>query len=168
MPSLLRRFIDEWKKLLPPSLFFFCAFHLIAFTQALTMAHYGIPPTSFAKITVAALIVGKVVLIADHLPFMNRFPERPLICNVFWKTAVYLLATFLVRYAEQWFHFARERGGIAEGHAALIAQVIWPRFWSTQIWLTVLFFNYVLVRELLLVLGREKILKMIFLPPAQR
>ena len=36
----------------------------------------------------AALLVAKVVLITDALPFVNRFPEKPLIYNVVWKTAL--------------------------------------------------------------------------------
>lgn len=165
---MLHRLLHELRLVLPPSLFFFGAFHLIAFTQALTVEHYGIPLYSFAKITIAALLVGKVVLIADHLPFMNRFPERALIWNVLWKTAIYLVATALVRHLEQWAHRALELGSASAGHAALLEQVNWPRFWAVQIWLLVLFFGYTLVRELLRALGREELLRLIFLPPSRR
>jgi hypothetical protein len=168
MPALSRRLMDEWWKVLPPSLFFFCAFHLIAFTQALTVQHVGIPLYSFLKITIAALLVGKVVLIADHLPFMNRFPDRPLIWNVVWKTLVYILATTIVRYLEQLVHASIDHGGVAAGNAAVFNSLIWSRFWAVQIWLLVLFFGYTLLRELLQALGRQQVLRMIFLSPKQR
>ena len=162
------RILHELKLVLPPSLFFFAAFHLIAFTQALTVEQYGIPIYSFAKITIGALLVGKVVLIADHLPFMNRFPERALIWNVLWKTGIYLLATAVVRHLEQWVHRAIELGSASAGHAAALEEASGPRFWAVQIWLLVLFFGYTLVRELLRALGREELLRLIFLPPSRR
>ena len=39
---------------------------------------YGIRVTSFITATIAALVVAKVVLIADMIPLINRFPDRPL------------------------------------------------------------------------------------------
>ena len=38
----------------------------------------------------AALILGKAVLLADMLPLINRYPDRPLGFNVAWKTLIYL------------------------------------------------------------------------------
>ena len=51
----------------------------------------GIAPSTSISIAVAALILGKAVLIADMLPFINRFPHKPLIYNIAWKTVIYLL-----------------------------------------------------------------------------
>lgn len=35
--------------------------------------------------TAAALLVATIVLIADKFPFVNRFPDKPLMYNVVWK-----------------------------------------------------------------------------------
>jgi hypothetical protein len=43
---------------------------------------YGIRLSAVAGATIAALLVAKVVLVADMLPFINRFPEKPLTYNV--------------------------------------------------------------------------------------
>ena len=40
---------------------------------------HGISFSASAGATTAALLVAKVVLITDHLSFINRFPEKPLI-----------------------------------------------------------------------------------------
>jgi hypothetical protein len=53
-----------------------------------------------AGATVGALLVAKVVLIADNLPVINRFPEKPLLYNVAWKTTIYVLAALVVHYLE--------------------------------------------------------------------
>ena len=58
---------------------------------------YGIPSSMFVTVTVLAFLIAKVVLIVDHVPFVNRFPEKPLIYNVLWKTAFYQVATLEVR-----------------------------------------------------------------------
>jgi hypothetical protein len=42
----------------------------------------GLAPLSTVSIGIAALILGKSVLISDMLPFINRFPERPLVYNI--------------------------------------------------------------------------------------
>ena len=63
---------------------------------------------TMAAATVGALLIAKVVLIADKLPIINRFPEKPLIYNVVWKTVIYIGASLLLHYLEHlvptWWH----------------------------------------------------------------
>jgi hypothetical protein len=113
---------------------------------------------------VAALILGKSVLIADMLPFINRFPERPLIYNVVWKTLIYLLMSALIHYLERLYDFARQAGGIVTGNEKLLAEIVWPHFWATQIILLVLIVMYCTMHELTRVIGREKVLRIFFDP----
>jgi hypothetical protein len=65
---------DEFFALLPPTIFFFIALHVVAFVHVLMLKGIGISPMTTVSIAVAALILGKAVLIADLLPFINRFP----------------------------------------------------------------------------------------------
>ena len=48
---------------------------------ALGLKGTGIAVTTPLQVTVAALILGKAVLIADHLPWINRYPDKPLAYN---------------------------------------------------------------------------------------
>src|ERR1035441_1571561 len=73
-------------ELIPVVGFFFVTFQLLALTEALMLKQYGISVSAFLTATVMALVVGKVVLIADHFPLVNRFPTKPLSYNVLWKT----------------------------------------------------------------------------------
>ena len=59
------------------------------------------------SIAVAALILGKSVLLADMLPAINRYPDRPLVYNIGWKTAIYLLMALLIHYLERLFDFSK-------------------------------------------------------------
>ncbi|HXK24688.1 MAG TPA: hypothetical protein VMS55_18605 [Myxococcota bacterium] len=67
------------------------------------------PITSTISISVAALILGKAVLIADLLPMVNRYPGRPLAFNVTWKTTIYLLIAGVIHYLERLVEFSRRR-----------------------------------------------------------
>ncbi|MGC1952010.1 MAG: hypothetical protein WA970_05435, partial [Gammaproteobacteria bacterium] len=113
MSTIGSRLKHELVEAIPPAVFFFVAFHVIAFTRALMLEQHGIRVSTFMAATIAALIVAKVVLIVDLLPFVNRFPEKPLIYNVVWKTVIYLVAALLVRYVEHLIPFVREHGDLA-------------------------------------------------------
>ena len=81
-------------------LFFFVAFNVIVFTKKLMLEQYGIEFSGFVTSAVGALIVAKVVLLADGIPFINKYPDKPLIYNVVWKTVIYILVAFVVRFLE--------------------------------------------------------------------
>ena len=164
MSSILSRLRHEVVEAIPPAVFFFIAFQVIAFTRALMLEQYGIRVSTFVAASIAALVVAKVVLIVDLLPFVNRFPEKPLIYNVAWKTVIYLIAALLVRYIEHLIPFVREYGDLTQANRHLLDEVVWPHFWFVQIWLMVLFSMYCALREVVRVLGRERVLHMFFGP----
>jgi hypothetical protein len=89
MKNILHKIKQEFLKVLPPTIFFFFAFNIVAITTVLMLKGQGIEITSILGATILALVVGKVVLIADHMPFINKFPDKPLIYNIVWKTFIY-------------------------------------------------------------------------------
>lgn len=157
--KLVEKLKHEFLLILPPTIFFFFAFILLAITQRLIQREYGLPLTGFGVAVIGAVLVGKVVLITDNLAFMNKFPDKPLLYNIVWKSGIYFLATFLVRYFEHVLPLLREYGGIMEANRHLLAAVIWPHFWIIQMWLAVLFFLYCSLRELVRLIGREKVIR---------
>lgn len=165
MAGIGQKIKHELGELIPPTLFFFVAFQLLAFTQAMMLREYGISTYAFLGATIGALVVAKVVLLSDLLPFVNRFPEKPLIYNVVWKTAIYFFAALGVRYVEHFIHFFRAQGNVAAAHEALMAKVVWPHFWVVQVWLLVLLLVYCALRELVRALGRERVVRMFFIQP---
>ena len=155
---------EEFLALIPPTIFFFIALHIVAVVRLLMAKQTNFQLTSTMSIAIAALILGKAVLIADMLPFINRFPQRPLIYNVAWKTAIYLLVAALVHYLERLVDFSRQAGGVVAGNEKLLAEMIWPHFWAIQILLFVLILLYCTARELTLVIGRDKVRQIFFGP----
>src|SRR5438045_5942719 len=145
----------EFFELLPPTIFFFVALHIGTFIRVWMLKGTGISPLSSMSIGVAALILGKAVLISDMLPMINRFPNKPLLYNVAWKTLIYLLMATLIHYVERLIDFWRQTGGFVVGNKELLAEIVWPHFWAIQIILLVLIAAYCMVHELVRVIGRE-------------
>jgi len=164
MTKLFTKLKEEFFALLPPTIFFFVALHIVAFIRVLMLKKTGIAPSSSVSIAVASLILGKAVLIADMLPLINRFPNKPLIYNVAWKTLIYLLISAVIHYLERLIDFWRETGGFVAGNQKLLSEIIWPHFFAIQIILFVLIAMYCTVHELVRVIGREKVLRIFFGP----
>jgi hypothetical protein len=160
----MKKLKEEFFKLLPPMIFFFVALHIVAFIHVLMLKKTGIASSSSISIAVAALILGKAVLIADILPFINRFPNRPLIYNVAWKTVIYWLLSVAIHYVERLIEFWRHAGSFGAANQKLLAEIIWPHFWAIQIILLVLIVIYCTMHELVRVIGKEKVMRIFFGP----
>jgi hypothetical protein len=104
------------------------------------------------------------VLIADLLPVINRYPDQPLAYNVAWKTAIYWMVSGVIHYLERLYEFSRQAGGVVAGNEKLLAEIEWPHFWAIQIILIVLILMYCTGRELVRVIGRDKVMRMFFGP----
>ncbi len=169
MSKTLDKLKEEFLALIPPTVFFFVALHIVAFVRVLMLKGTGLSPMSSISVAVAALILGKAVLIADMLPGINRFPKRPLIYNVAWKTAIYLLVSTVIHYLERLVDSWRQAGGFVAGNEKLLAEIVWPHFWAIQIVLLVLIFTYCTMHELTRVIGKDKVLRIFFgpMPPPQ-
>jgi hypothetical protein len=166
MTNFVSKAKEEIAKIIPPTLFFFIMLHLVALERSLMLKGTGLPLLSSGAVTVAALVLGKAVLIADALPLVNRFPDKPLAYNVVWKTTIYVLVAMFVHYLENLYDFWKETGGLVAGNQKLLSEIIWPHFWATQLLLVVIIFMYCTMRELIRVIGRDKVREMFLGPPS--
>jgi len=164
MHKIFEKLKEEFFEVLPPTIFFFVTLHIVSIVRMLLAKGSHFDPLDTVSIAVAALILGKAVLIADLLPPINRYPGRPLIYNVVWKTVIYWLVATVIHYLERLFDFSREAGGILAGNEKLLAELVWPHFWAIQIILSVLILMYCIGRELVRVIGRDKVLRLFFGP----
>ena len=105
----------ELVEMLPPTIFFFVVFHLVAFARALLDAQYGISVVSTAAATIGALVVGKAILLADGLPVMHWFRDRRLIYNVLWRIGVYVVLVLLLQCLEELIPLLFRGAGIVAG-----------------------------------------------------
>ncbi|WP_440465682.1 hypothetical protein ACKI1H_16980 [Pseudomonas sp. YH-1] len=164
MNTVLLKIKHEFMKALPPTIFFFVILHIVAAIRALMIKGTGVPLPVTASVLIASLVLGKSVLVADMLPFINRFPEKPLIWNVSWKTLMYALVALCVHYLERLYEYWKEAPSLMDANSLLWTSMNWPRFWAVQILLVTLIFMYCVIAELARVIGHERLRKM-FLGP---
>jgi hypothetical protein len=164
MSKLTAKIKEEFYAMLPPTIFFFIALHLVALIRILMLKGTGIPLSTSVSITVAALVLGKSVVIADLLPIVNRYPDKPLIYSVAWKTTLYVLVAMLIHYLERLVDFWRAAGSFIAGNEKMLAEIVWPHFWAIQIILVMLITMYCTMSELARVLGSDKMRHLFFGP----
>jgi hypothetical protein len=159
MQKILNIIKRELVEVLPPTVFFFIAFNVIIISKKLMLEQYGIKFSGFVNAAVGALIVGKALLVADDIKYINKYPDKPLIYNIVWKTFVYLLVTLLVQYIEEiiplWVKYHSLKIAIERGWE----EIIWPHFWAVHIVFVFLLSLYVSFRELARAIGEKKFLQ---------
>jgi hypothetical protein len=162
MSTISPKIKNESRELLPPTIFFFVTLHVVAFVRVLMLEGTGIALTTSIQVTIAALILAKAVVIADLLPFINRYPNKPLVYNVAWKTVIYFLLAMAVHYLERLIDFWRETGDLVAANEKLLSQIVWPHFWAIQIFLVAIILMYCTMRELMRVIGAEEMRRIFF------
>src|SRR5439155_8758955 len=101
--------------------------------------------SGFFLATVSALLVGKVVLVADKLQFLRRFDYAPLAKPILFKTVMYTLFVFVARLLERFVHYLVDGGTIGGGAFVNheLGTFSWHQFIAIQMWVFVLFLVYV-------------------------
>ena len=156
------RLLHEVREALPPTIFFFVGFNFIVLTTNLLVAQYLVAVSNFMLATVAALVVGKAVLVANKIALLRRYDRAPLIQPILFKTAFYWVVVFLARLLERFVHFALE--GNPPGHftAYLMTTFSWHRFSAISLWILVLFLIYVTASEFSHLFGPGEMRRLLF------
>jgi hypothetical protein len=165
---------DELVRALPATIFFAIGFNLIVFSTNLILDDNPLRFGGFVVATVAALVIGKAVLVAETMPFFRRFESAPLILPVLFKTCVYTLFVFIARLIEAYIHYMINEGrpiGIFSFMYEQFSSVGmpstrhlpgWHRFIFIQLWIFVLFLIYTAGSELNRLLGCRMLTKLFF------
>jgi hypothetical protein len=155
----------EIREVIPPTLFFFVGFNVVLLTKRLMLSQYLIAYAGFGIATTSALIVGKVVLVADKMPLLRCFDRAPLAYPILYKTLVYTVLVLIARLLEGLVEFIAD-GGVP-GSGRYLAEVMdsfsWSRFIAVQLWVFVLFLIYVAAHELNTLFGDGELFRILFL-----
>ncbi|MBV8433575.1 MAG: hypothetical protein JO029_04765 [Candidatus Eremiobacteraeota bacterium] len=163
MSKFVSVLVKEFKELLPPTIFFFVALHLVAFIRSLLeVGSLDVSAVNTTSIFIGSLILGKAVLLADLLPFINRYPEKPLAYNIVWKTAIYFVMATGIHYLERVLENWKSAGSFTAANERMLAEIIWPHFWGIQIILLILVVGYVSFHEISRVLGLDIVRTLFF------
>lgn len=150
------------REVVPPTLYFFVAFNLIVFTTNLMIHDYWFKLSGFLLATTTALIVGKAVLVANHISLIHRFRGAPLIQPILYKTLFYTLVVFVVRFFERLLQLALDHRGISWALDTEIHTFNWHRFAAVQIWIFTTFLIYVAATEIGDLMGEGQLFRLLF------
>lgn len=159
-----RVWLREMRHLLPPTIYFFCAFNIIVLTTNLLARTYWFALSNFLAATLLALLVGKAVLVANKIRGIDRFRNAPLIKPILFKTIFYVLVVTVFRVAELFIHFSFDSDGFSVAFQEAAGAFSWRRFIAIQIWLFTCFLIYVTATELTAALGPGKLRRLMFGP----
>lgn len=155
----------ELREVVPITLFFFLGFILVFLIVKLVLAEYEIPVKIFSQSIVAALIIGKVILVLEKVRLEDRFPNSPKGVLVLIKTLFYgfwaIVVGILERIVEAW----RATGGFATGLKEAWMHTEIHRFLAVILCVTILFATYFTFLEVDKVMGRGAIAALLFKRP---
>jgi hypothetical protein len=151
------------REALPPTLFFFAGFNFVVLTTNLLIADYAVAVSNFMLATLAALVVGKAVLVANAIPLLRRYDRAPLIQPILFKTCFYWVIVFFARLLERFVHFSLvERKSPGGFFPYLITTFSWHRFSAIFLWILVLFLIYVTATEVGRLFGPGEMRRLLF------
>ena len=156
------RLLHEAREALPPTIFFFVGFNFIVLTTNLLVAQYLVAVSNFMLATMAALVVGKAVLVANKIPLLRRYDRATLIQPILFKTAFYWVVVFFARLLERFVHFVIEGNPPGDFIAYLITTFSWHRFCAISLWILVLFLIYVTATEMSHLFGPDELRRLFF------
>jgi hypothetical protein len=159
MSRVIAFVVKEVKDALPAIIFFAIGFNLIELTTQLILNQYLIRFADYTLATLAALLVGKAVLVADALPFFRRFDTEPLIQPILFKTFIYWLTVALFRFLERVIEYLTGGGRVRDIPEFVWMHFSWSQFAAVQIWVFVLFLIYATAAELGALFGEGEILR---------
>nr|WP_294516149.1 hypothetical protein [uncultured Rhodopila sp.] len=154
--------LKELREALPPVVFFAAGFSLIELTTQLFLDTYVERTVNYMVAVVAALVVGKAVLVANALPFFRRFDSAPLIQPILFKTFIYWVVVFLFRAAEHLIEYWASGGRLGGMREYREIHYPWSQFAAVQIWLFTLFLVYTTAAELTAVFGASEVRRLFF------
>lgn len=162
MHRFLEWFKKEFVQYIGSAIFFAGAFCLIALANKLMVEGSNVQVATFARAIIGGLIVAKLLFFVDMIPGVDAFRGKPLIFNIVWKTPIYLSMSLVYRYLEPVIGSVVAGMSVAEAHAHAIEEFTHPTFWAIEVWLGALFVIFVMMRELTLALGKDKVRLLFF------
>jgi hypothetical protein len=162
----MKKFMSFLKKeileLIPPFIYFFVVFHILFLAKSIIQEEYGIKSPNYIQATIAALIVGKSILLANALPILNLFRDKRLIYNIIWRTILYLAFVLFIKYLEDLIPLLSNDNTFMQNTSAVLKEMASPKSIVIDIILVLFLFIYVVSYELVKSIGKKKFKALFF------
>jgi hypothetical protein len=162
MPGVVAKAKEEFRKILVIAVFFSAGFCLIHLSNRLLTEGSHVQIATLTRAIFGGLIVAKVLLIVDILPFVDAFPGRPLMRNIVWKSSLYIGAGVIFLYIEPLVKNLFRGIGLRASYSQAWQELMLPHTWANVIWLAMLMAVFVTLMELSRVIGKDQVKYMFF------
>ena len=160
--SFKEKIVHELKKTALITLYFFVGFNLLALLFALLAPEFRDPATLFVSATLAALVVGKVMVVTEGLLRRYLLRRGTFLSAVLKKSLLFTLVVLVAMAAEEIVHGVLADGlAFAESWEHLWAHASLPRFLARSVYLIVLFALYGFIFELDPYFGNRSVLELV-------
>ena len=165
LQSIKRGLVSLYHEMAPPVLFFFTAFLLIGVIFKLLVTQYSIQFTAFTKAAVAALIIGKVILLIDWAESGRDFGSHRRIVVIACQTFVYAFTVSALGFGERILEAAHKAHSLREGFDMVLANAHFDRFIGLVILISLVVFVYLVLQEIERAMGPGALYRLLFKRP---
>lgn len=162
MPGVASKAKEEFRKILVVAVFFSAGFCLIHLSNRLLLEGSHVELATLTRAIFGGLIVAKVLLSVDLLPFVHAFPGKPLARNIAWKSSLYVAGGVTFLYIEPFIKNLFRGIGLYASSSRAWQELMLPHTWATVIWLAMLMTVFVTLMELSRVIGKSQLKNMFF------
>ena len=148
--------------LLPVIIYFLVCFSLLHLAQSLLLEPRPVHYTNYVGAMIGAILAGKVIFIAEKIPFINSFAGKPLIYNVAWKFFVYSVFVLLFQIIEHFTHKLHATRSFWASYNYLITDLDHSVFWGVQILILMIFLVFTVFHELINAIVLPRVKKIFF------
>lgn len=154
--------IEEFISLAIINLYLALSFSVLITLNSLALLKHGINAFNYGVAVVGALIIGKVIVLSEKLPLVERYGDKPLIISVGYKSILFTIIVLIFNIAE---HFII--GLFQQESIALILIELKIYFFRIDIvyqifCLFLVFIPFFITRELNEILGKGKLFNLFF------
>lgn len=149
-------------EIFPAVIYFLVTFNLLHLISGIIFGDEVQRYYSYLGVSLEAVVVGKVIFIANAMPFISAFPRKPLIYNILWKFLIYGIFILVFWNAEYVFHlyFDYRMWDVVWQH--LLRMLSLPQYWATDLLALYFLLIYVIFHELVKAVGRNKVFTLMF------
>ncbi|MFM2198120.1 MAG: hypothetical protein RLZZ505_1552 [Verrucomicrobiota bacterium] len=163
--SIQEKIKHELKSVILVTLFFAAWLGVFMGLKVLILEDYQIRFGSVSAVLVGALILGKVVLILEHVSFGAWLRNQPAMVDVIVRTLLYAFGTLIVILLEKAFESRHEQGGFGLALMGVFQHRDMPHVWANTICITAALLFYNLLSALNHHLGAGGLARVFLLPP---
>jgi fumarate reductase subunit D len=160
-----KRLAGLFWEMLPSVSFFFIALMLIFVVVKLLALQYSIHFYAFARAAIAALVLGKVVLLMEMAERKRKASRYPRAIVVAFKTIIYAMAVVAFEFGERIVRAWHETGSLREGVAIVEAHANLDHFLALLILGCTIIAMYLAMEEISHAMGEGALTRLFFKRP---